>query len=550
MRKINNRLQVDASCDEQIWTLHLDAVLPALCQTLGCNVDDLIRQENSFLKMLNEEFLVPRLFHFLQAGRNSETNAPMLIGAFERVNIGAIQKNSSVLDKKYDEIIHTQSGRYDGRLFLEGLIRPAETAALETKQESMKFYGGAPAAPRKILTPRTKVLKTPAIRNLRSELAKAGSMDSAMMGTPLTARMLPNRHSQQVVQDDTTTAQRLATILSSERETPSSTLLEFFRRCSVDPTEQIKERCQKILAVLVKASPTCEDKWRMSISLYFRILETMLKGEEARVGSKLNFSELLNNTKFHRSVMLCCIEMIRFCFKINTLTLEQLIACLDVKPFDVCVAIEYCIKYDGRLLNWNLIKRLKEMEERILERELWMHDCPLYTQLLEEMKDQSQQVNDPNPLSSPRKALNFVAQRPTYCQGDNSCENHAISQIQQQNAKSGVTSLELLFRKVFRLIHMRLTSFCLDLGLHEKYQNKIWQLLVEIMLHEHNMRLLFKRHVDLIILCSIYAVHRMTDDGSNKYNFSMLMELYKQQPQFSETVITIRWLRFEAHLGM
>lgn len=522
---------MDDQTKDQIWIMQGTKVLNIICHMFQLSFEQLKAQEKMFLQCINEEFISTKEWHYVSMGKHPETGAPMLVGSFEPENLTAIHKNCATLEKKYDYQFHLSGGRCDGRLFVESFIAVQQNGKLSRNENDRGNHGNIPAAPRKFVTPRTKLLKTPAIRNLKHEFEKSCSLDSSMAATPLTARSMPNRHLRQVVLDDNATAERLEMILCGQREGPSDDLLEFFKRSDPDPTDHIVERSRKMVELLIKSCPASENRWRLASKLYFRVLETMLKGEEARTGTKINFSALLQNSKFHRSIILCSVELIRYCFKINNITLEQLMASLDVKPFDLCVAIEYCIKYDGRLLNWNLIKRLKEMEERILERELWLHEYPLYTELLEDMKSSRSSAE----ISSPRKALNFVVAKPSYFTGDHTCENHSLSQIQNVQTKSNVTSLELLFRKLFRLIHTRLTILGVEIGIPEPVVAKIWALLVEIALNEYQWRLLYKRHVDSIILCSIYAIYKMLDQD---IAFTKLVDHYQKQPQYDESAVS------------
>lgn len=45
------------------------------------------------------------------------------------------------------------------------------------------------------------------------------------------------------------------------------------------------------------------------IKLYYRVLENMLKAEEARSGKK-DFTALLNNETFHKCLLACSFEMV------------------------------------------------------------------------------------------------------------------------------------------------------------------------------------------------------------------------------------------------
>ena len=110
-----------------------------------------------------------------------------------------------------------------------------------------------------------------------------------MVATPLTARGMANRNSQQTVQDDTTTANRIVSVLTDQPEGPSAVLNEYFERCKPNPTSHILERARNAVQAVGKACPTSEDKWSLAIRLYFRFLETMLRAEEIRVGHQVRY---------------------------------------------------------------------------------------------------------------------------------------------------------------------------------------------------------------------------------------------------------------------
>lgn len=59
---------------------------------------------------------------------------------------------------------------------------------------------------------------------------------------------------------------------------------------------------------------------------------------------------------------------------------------MNAEPFDFSTVIELCIRYDGSVMNWNLIRHLKTIEERIIEFFVWKKEYPLYTQMALEIK--------------------------------------------------------------------------------------------------------------------------------------------------------------------
>jgi hypothetical protein len=170
----------------------------------------------------------------------------------------------------------------------------------------------------------------------------------------------------------------------------------------------------------------------------------MLRGEEARTGKRTDLSTLFLNNDFHHSILCCAFDLIRHCFNLSTPSLECLIFTLNVDLFNYVLSIELCIKYLGRLLTWNMIKRLKSVEERILEKEIWKKEYPVYTQLKTEQEKHASKFNL---LSSPSmfafllmsigKAFNYINRN-----------KNELSQNTFVEHSSSITNLEVKYLKL------------------------------------------------------------------------------------------------------
>jgi len=73
----------------------------------------------------------------------------------------------------------------------------------------------------------------------------------------------------------------------------------------------------------------------------------MLLGEEQRLG-KTDFSTLLNNENFNRSLIVCSIETILFAYNCkDTLIFKDLLKLFELQPFDFCKIIESFILHNS-----------------------------------------------------------------------------------------------------------------------------------------------------------------------------------------------------------
>ena len=226
-----------------------------------------------------------------------------------------------------------------------------------------------------------------------------------------------------------------------------------------------------------------------------------------------------------------------------------------------------------------MVRRLKELEERIVESEAWSEEEPLYSLLRHETllvgsssgskKDddndveegakkmmavvggecgtvvmKAENVVDKVPFS-PRKALKVIAEREpelfgavTAAEPSQANASSATGQQQQQAPpEEGIvgaklTKLDLFFRKFFRLMHLRLHSFSRKLNLTEATTRNIWDTMVYSLEREESLRLLHCRHMDQILICGIYGICKIMDE---ERKFKEIINVYREQPQFTES---------------
>ena len=215
-----------------------------------------------------------------------------------------------------------------------------------------------------------------------------------------------------------------------------------------------------------------------------------------------------------------------------------------------------------------MVKRLKELEERIVESEAWSEEEPLYSLMRheglmansnKESEESKQMDQDEIPhkvmkvdLStsnsnnnnitcvpySPRKAIEVISQREPTLYGTISISNEAQKHVEgtdSSQTSSKLTKLELFFRKFFRLLHLRLHSFTRKLNLSEGTAKNVWDTMVYALEREGNMRLLHGRHMDQLLICSIYGICKIMDE---ERKFKEIINVYREQPQFAESVGT------------
>lgn len=101
------------------------------------------------------------------------------------------------------------------------------------------------------------------------------------------------------------------------------------------------------------------------------------------------------------------------------------------------------------------------------------------------------------------------------------------------------SSIGLFFRKFYKLAFVRIEKLAVDLELdHSQYLQKIWTTFQYSILH--HIDLMRGRHLDQMIMCSIYIFARVRNLQTR---FKDIMAMYRNQPQAESSV-------YRAVLGM
>ncbi|GMF13625.1 unnamed protein product [Phytophthora lilii] len=352
------------------------------------------------------------------------------------------------------------------------------------------------------------------------------------------------------------------------RETLSSTMLtpvtprlrEFFSDCKVDPTERIARVLHEHADLLLAARTTCrvtagrvrstvtmmidddqegnadengsgrnmfssgvDDSLKrtknLSVVLFYRVLEPLLLSERERLRNN-DFSKLLNNEVFLAALFACSAEVVLKAHSLITISYPFLLDHLHVNAFHFVTTSESFVKYAPKLPS-ALKKHMGDVKNRILDSRVWRSDSALYQLLAGSQSLRRPSTSAPGtPLSAASPSTSSLTGR---LNGDGA------------SAPSGTAGhapvLRLFFRMVLSRAASRIYQLCNLLGLDSTDQNQIWTAVKECITSHHN--LLKDRHLDLIMLCSIYAVCKVSrgpnvSQAAATMSFKRLLASYKQ----------------------
>ncbi|XP_057677210.1 retinoblastoma-associated protein [Corythoichthys intestinalis] len=369
-----------------------------------------------------------------------------------------------------------------------------------------------------------------------------------------------------------TSIQQLRGDLTSRGDQPSPNLARYFKNCTVDPAQDILRLLEtlgpKFSQRFAEAvGPRCislgRQRFNLGVKLYYKVMEAMLKSEEKRL-SEQNFSKLLNNSKFHTSLLACALEVVMATYGESSfktggynhgrnaddpgaanLCFPWILDVLDLSAFDFYKVIESFIKADATLIK-DIVKHLEACENLIMERIAWKTGSPLFELLKHEHELGSvEQAEAPASFNQPLQHNHTAADlylspvRPCLrtlppdspakpgSQGAAPPSSQSAPQTANQNPRQiKSNSLSLFYKKLYRLAYTRLKMLCSYLlSTHPELELIIWTLFQHTL--QHNYELMRDRHLDQLMMSAMYAICKVK---SVDLRFKTIVSSYKDMP--------------------
>ncbi|GBG27600.1 Retinoblastoma-associated protein [Hondaea fermentalgiana] len=233
--------------------------------------------------------------------------------------------------------------------------------------------------------------------------------------------------------------------------------------------------------------------------LYYRVLESILQGEAIRLrvadvdsrASKGNLYSLLKSDMFHRGLFACCMEVIFRAKEIFRLMHPTLTDRLGVPGLELLKVLESFMKYVPMLPKM-LVQHMHMLETDILEEHVWRKGSPIFDLLHERKRVVEIERTDIATVPKLHRLDEFFTQK----------------LLAHAHAKA---------KKIF----MRLGYPQNDTGFYKD----IWRVFREAI--KHHPELCEDRHLDSVILCSIFAVSKLRA-VEPALTFKRLVAVYKE----------------------
>ena len=291
-------------------------------------------------------------------------------------------------------------------------------------------------------------------------------------------------------------------VLEHTANPPTEALKGYCESCGKGLYEQILRRmeglqddfqqsCQKFYIVLgvegeeKRGKETAKPE--LASQLYLTALTEILINEEKRLSSN-NFASFLSNDSFHQALYCCCIRTILLAFDgVKNLRLEDLLEICRINAFDWWKLLKSFITFDPKVPN-GIRQDFQTIEEAILTNLIWTQNSPV---------------------------------------------PHIIRQYFQNPEDGEVTkgifhpSFKMLCRRLLEQAAQRLFDISQQLSFSEDIQEQIWSALKYALSQE--TELLISRHLDQIIVCTIYGVCKAC--GTANVTFNSLILKYSEMIQ-------------------
>jgi len=468
-----------------------------------------------------------------------------LVGMFEN---SLLDGHLKTLENLYHEFVLTR-GDFDERVFLNN--KADERIGTPVK-------GGANFTPSsKFGTPKTRQHFSPM--------------------TPLTNRrfMTSPQHVMSPVSQHTQVVTKVRDLVEGYTVEPTSKLISIFAECEDDPSHFVRnivnESCDKFIATYRKLENggkcgLVESKIGMAKKLFWKLLESIILEEKQRISHKgITLNLLLKKEVIIKSIAACSIEIILWSFQ-SVKQFKTVVDALEIDSYQFYKVIELVLRADlgnGKSLPRDVIKHLSTIEERILEQYAWSSDSMIWDQISKSLIPRCADVissNHPNnPLSPTRPVQSSLSERFGSPVGNTNVkrklfdeeggqtgsqsEVDSIVKVETNDSEEKVekirkNSVDLFYRKIYHMMARRIQHLAARIDVPRvSIGNNLIQTIFTIFENclIHHSGLFKDRHIDQILLCSVYIVCKVLRP-STEIKFIDILAAYRAQPQFNREV--------------
>ena len=336
---------------------------------------------------------------------------------------------------------------------------------------------------------------------------------------------------------------------------------------------------------------TCSRRRDLAITFFYSVLERMLTQESLRCKKQhkpVNFSKLLHDLQFHSSLMVLCLELVAFAYRVRSLKWPLVFLQLNAQAWTFLRVLESVIRIETDLPT-AIQQHFSFIEKELIELYVWRFTEPLQlhlsdishrnwlrTQLcpnitsnnsnsssnLSSSLSSTSSSHNSNTSISKKLSLTSVSNPkhsnhshtqsssndliPIPSSSSSSSSSSSVSSVSKHIVKSSLVtnnhpspasirfSLSVFFRKVSAYSEKWLLYMCGELGVVDALVDDVWHFLQSV-LAEH-IELLLDRHLHTVLLCCIYAICNKVARNA-ELNFRKIIGVYLSRWELHSAVV-------------
>ncbi|RZC59567.1 hypothetical protein C5167_006865 [Papaver somniferum] len=359
---------------------------------------------------------------------------------------------------------------------------------------------------------------------------------------------------------------------------------------AIFPRSALGERCTtgSLHSANLMDSIWAEQRRMEGLKLYYRVLEAMCRAESQRLHGS-NLTSLLTNERFHRCMLACSAELVLATHKTVTMLFPAVLERTGITAFDLSKVIESFIRHEESLPR-ELRRHLNSLEERLLESMVWEKGSSMYNSLIVARPALSAEIYRLGLLAEPMPSLDAIATHNNVSYGGlpplpfvhkhetatgqngemmspkrvcgeyrnvlgerNSFTSPVKDRLLVNSLKSKLppspflqsafaspnrpnpggggetcaeTGINVFFSKILKLAAVRINGLVERLQVSPQVRETVYCFVQQTL--RQRTSIFFNRHIDQIILCSLYGVAKIS---LLNLTFKEIIYNYRKQPQ-------------------
>jgi len=309
---------------------------------------------------------------------------------------------------------------------------------------------------------------------------------------------------------------------------------------------------QNLESWVAKIDYECKNDYNHSVSgntpkeslkyLYLKFVDELLSQEESNTLSRRKLaksesvakelSKTLYRIEFHKAVFTWAAETILFIYNEQKLIFEQLLEFMNLSVFDFWKIVNSFIVVDSQMPT-PLKRHFRDIEIKIVTDLGWKDNTTILeyqselNDIREDVEMQAQTPPDENIKTSSKSKEVGPGSGESPMTEEDIPSKFDEDKVSHKTKRAAIKPLDLFFRRVLHLSAYKILTLSEELGLNDAIKEQAWEVIKKCLGYETH--LLYNRHLDQLILCTIYGVCKINFKRKEEQKkFNAIIKTYKE----------------------